>query len=127
MGFYSDSLTGKEIVHRRVGQEEIQIVSRKVGNGWNELGRELTVKESVLSNVFEEVTEGESQGRTSYERCCQVLQWWIQNEGSNATVRVLMTSLTECGFGDIVRELAEHLLAKTLLTKQLAKPTMQFT
>ena len=46
----------------------------------------------------------------SFERCCQMLHTWLQSEGSAATVRVLMTKLTMCGFGDTVIELAEHLL-----------------
>ena len=81
-----------------------------MNSGWKELGRALAVKESTLSNIYEEVTEGEFHDRISFERCCQMLHTWLQSEGSAATVRVLMTKLTMCGFGDTVIELAEHLL-----------------
>lgn len=98
--------TGEAIISSTVNKAVISFVSDspKICEDWRRLGRELGVKDSVISNIAEELWD---EGQR--EKCYQVLRRWYEEKGKGATVRELLTKLTFCGKGDIVVKLCKKL------------------
>ena len=91
-----------------VNQAVIQFVSREVRGSWRELGRELDVKDTVVSNIEVEVNESGHE-HPLYEGCCRMLSRWKEYFGKDATIKVLITKLTECGLDATAKDLLENL------------------
>ena len=70
------------------------LVAEEVGRLWRKLASKLKVKEVVMDSIEKE--------REDCEDCCRMaLKTWCEINGSQATVRELMSCLTEMGFSNI--------------------------
>ena len=103
-------LTGKKIVRSPVNQDIIHFVSLEVCGGWRMLGRALGVKGTFINNIAEEVRSEGPQDLSQYEECFRVLRRWYEQSGGKATIRMLLTAITNCGEVDIAEKLCKELI-----------------
>lgn len=73
-----------------------------MANKWKWLGRSLDVSETTIGNIQ---TENESQDERSY----QVLHYWHQAKGSEATVHTLMKAIEDVGVVEAMEGFDRHL------------------
>lgn len=80
--------------------EELEWLSQKIAKGWKPLGRRLNIDESKLTGIHKENEEYS-------EKPYQMLLYWKEREGSNATYQVIHDAL--CHYLVERKDLAEKL------------------
>ena len=86
--------SAQALVNTSPGESLRSLVAENVGRLWRKLASKLKVKEAVMDSIEKE--------RGHCEDCCRMaLKRWCEVNGSRATVRELMSCLTDIGCSNI--------------------------